>query len=503
MDDTQSEDDASDNEVDSLDDEHFDPLIEDINETDWRTQVPRKKTRKRDIVHQKPGLTDSSKNVTSFADSFSLFLTLEVKEVIVRYTNQKGFATKGDMWRILSVTELDAFIGILVAMGANHHQKISVADLWSRPSAFHVPLYAHIMSRDRFKEIFTCIRFDDTDTRKQRQEISRLAAMKEVTDAVRENCVKHYTPSAFLAVDERMVPFRGNCRFRVYMQNKPDKYGLKIWTLADCETWYVKNFDVYLGKVGAKSETNQGQRVVLQLSSCLNSGHNITTDNFFTSFPLAHQLLKMDITLLGTLRQNKRGIPKQLLAKDRKEFTSEFRFTDDLTLVSYVPKKKKVVLVLSSGQPEKRVESSEKKKPLLITAYNETKAAVDIGDKMTKEYTVKRASRRWTLTLFLNLVDICLLNAYVVHNLSSGVKGVRREMHLQLGEELCKPLANARKELMSGIHRVGDKKKPRGKRCLQCEGLRPAKKTATEFCAICEHAVCGNHFSVVCKKCMS
>ena len=31
------------------------------------------------------------------------------------------------------------------------------------------------------------------------------------------------------------------------MPNKPDKYGVKFWVLADVETKYVSNIDVYLG----------------------------------------------------------------------------------------------------------------------------------------------------------------------------------------------------------------------------------------------------------------
>ena len=498
----QEDSDASDNELDQPVDDAFEPLVCAVDESAWTKTVPRTRTRRRDIVNATSGLTDSSRHVSSFAEAFSLFMTVDTKQSIVRYTNQKGLKTHGSDWNAVSMMEMDAYLGLLIAMGANHDQKTSIPDLWSARSDFHFPLYSHVMARDRFKQINTCIRFDDGDTRAERQQSNRLAAIADVTERVRANCVMHLNPGPYLTVDEKIVPFNGNCRFRVYMQNKPDKYGLKMWMLSDCTTWYVKNFDVYLGKTSNKSETNQGQRVVLQLSSCLPSGHNITTDNFFTSCPLALELLRRDITLLGTLRQNKRGIPKELLDKNRDEYTSEFRFTKDLTIVSYVPKKKKTVLVLSSGQPEKRFDSGPKRKPLMIMAYNETKAGVDTSDKMTKEYTTKRASRRWTLALFTNLIDICLLNAYVLYSYARGEKTDRRRLHLDLASFLCKPLVDSRSPAAIGRQESGKAFKPRGKRCSLCHGTRHLKKTATEFCCKCHAAVCPVHFSVSCADCM-
>jgi hypothetical protein len=79
---------------------------------------------------------------------------------------------------------------------------------------------------------------------------------------------------------------------------QPDKYGIKIWLLSCSEIYYVKNFDVYLGKVKNRG-VNQASRVVLQLCQCLDQGFNVTTDNFFTSLPLAKQLLDKKITLFG------------------------------------------------------------------------------------------------------------------------------------------------------------------------------------------------------------
>lgn len=83
----------------------------------------------------------------------------------------------------------------------------------------------------------------------------------------------------------------------------------------------------------------------------MNSGRNLTTDNWYTSILLANDLLKEKITLVGTLRKNKREIPNEFLlntAKNREVNSSIFRFQNDLALVSYKPKPNKVVLLLAS-----------------------------------------------------------------------------------------------------------------------------------------------------------
>lgn len=79
---------------------------------------------------------------------------------------------------------------------------------------------------------------------------------------------------------------------------------------------------------------------------------NITTDNWFTSIPLIETLQKeQKLTLVGTLKKNKREIPPEFLPKKtREEKSFIFGFQHEITLVSYYPNKDKVVLIASSMQ---------------------------------------------------------------------------------------------------------------------------------------------------------
>lgn len=96
------------------------------------------------------------------------------------------------------------------------------------------------------------------------------------------------------------------------------------------------------------------------------------------------------------MRKNKTDIPKQLLPSNKKEkFTSQFCFTHDHTLVSYVLDKGKCVILLSTEHHDNKIATERlDKKPDIIPHYNSTKGGVDTVDKMAKEFTTKRKTNR-------------------------------------------------------------------------------------------------------------
>ena len=144
------------------------------------------------------------------------------------------------------------------------------------------------------------------------------------------------------------------------MPSKPAKYRIKSWVACDAKCSYDWKMQVYTGKPsGGRPERGQGMRVVLDVTEGLH-GHNVTCDNYFTSYELARQLLKRKITVVGTVRKNKPELPNRLLAvKVREVFSSEFLFTPTTTLVSYMPKKNWNVVLLSTWHADRE----DKKRP--------------------------------------------------------------------------------------------------------------------------------------------
>lgn len=54
------------------------------------------------------------------------------------------------------------------------------------------------------------------------------AAIAQIINLFILNCQNSYTIGNYAGVDDMFVSFRGRCKFRMYMRNKPDKCGLKI-----------------------------------------------------------------------------------------------------------------------------------------------------------------------------------------------------------------------------------------------------------------------------------
>ena len=215
-----------------------------------------------------------------------------------------------------------------------------------------------------------------------------------------------YTPNEHTTIDEQLVVFRRKCP-----ESKPGNYGIKLWVAADAKNFYACSMQVYTDKSGGVRQKKQGLRVVKD-TVCHTHGtrRGVTTDNFFTICELANFLS------VGTLRKNKPEIPALFLSgKQRNVRYSVFGFTSDLTLVSYVPARNKTVIHPSSQHHDNTCTGEKKDdKPEIIMHYNATKSAVDVLDKLVKEYVFTRSTRCWPLKLFLSLIDIACVNAFVL-----------------------------------------------------------------------------------------
>jgi hypothetical protein len=147
-----------------------------------------------------------------------------------------------------------------------------------------------------------------------------------------------------VTVDEELENFRGNCPFRQYIANKPGRYGIKIYALVVSRMYYTQNLEIYAVKQpeGPYQLSNSPADVERMVSPISGSGWNVTLDSLFTSVPLAMKLLiDHNLTLLGTIRKNKREIPPELVqTKNKAQYTGMFCFKEGMTMVSYVPKKR-------------------------------------------------------------------------------------------------------------------------------------------------------------------
>ena len=150
------------------------------------------------------------------------------------------------------------------------------------------PLFRETMSRSDFVEIKRFIRFDNKDCRSQRLVTDKFIHIREPMEALVSNCIKNYRPDWSLTVDEQLFPMKSRCPFIVFLPNKPVKFDMKFWILAEVSSKYVCNILPYLGALEKEQRNGRplSEDVVMRLTSNLNrnGGYNITTDNFLFLF---------------------------------------------------------------------------------------------------------------------------------------------------------------------------------------------------------------------------
>ena len=264
--------------------------------------------------------------------------------------------------------------------------------------------------------------FDDKPNRvRSGPHADKFAPIRQVFEHFANHCQKKYTCKFSLTVDEQLMPLKSCCSFVTFMPNKPDKYGVKFWVLADVETKYVSNIDVYLG--AQQKEQRCGvplaESVVVNLCKHIKGeGYNITCDNFFTSLSVAEKLARDKLSIVGTIRKNRHELCKKMTEPENKAtYSSEFYWHNptNFLFVKYQAKQKKLFCLLSSMHSSADVDASnEKKKPEMILFCNSNKVGIDCFDQMARLYTTRSASRRRPVAVWGNILDIAAINSYVL-----------------------------------------------------------------------------------------
>ncbi|CAH2088017.1 unnamed protein product [Euphydryas editha] len=340
------------------------------------------------------------------------------------------------------------------------------------------------MSKERFAMILLSLRFDDASTRDQRKQTDGATAIADIFSEFIANCQKYYKIGETTTIDEMLVSFRGRCRWKKYMPNKPCKYGLEIKCLTDSATGYLYNAYLYTGKNSDGNGLTEEEKKLL-----------VPTQN---------------------IKKNKREIPPEFLDKKREVHSTMYGFTKELTLLSYVPKKKKTVQMISSMHHEESIDST-KSIPEIISFYNATKGGVDSLDEKCAKYTCARRSRRWPLVIFFRILDVAAANTFIISNYNSSK---RMEFMKDLGRRLVTPQLERRyaipqlsHELKSLMGRILGKDKPTGsnqqsteilkfetlKNCYMC--FKQKRRRTHYGCTVCGQPVCLQCSKPTCNNC--
>lgn len=351
------------------------------------SQKQSNRTPSRNIVHIVPGPKEGAKGIVDPMNCFELFFTSDLMDEVLLRTNEymEQAATKYKIQNTttsqVTIEELRALLGIFILSGALKNNHLSTQELFDPSICGSQSLAA--MSCKRFEFLVKCLHFDDRNTRDDRKKTDKFAFIRHIWEIFIKQCRDLYKPGSYVTIDEQLLALRGRCPFRMYIPNKPAKYGIKIVLVCDVRSKYMFDASPYLGKnPGTTINEPLGSYYCKLLTKSIHgTNRNLTADNWSTSIRLAEQLLQppYNLTLIGTIRNNKQEIPAEFKHNSSRPVgTSLFGFHEKLTLVSYKPKPQKTVLLLSTMHDKPSVDPVSGK-PTIIQSYNETKGAVDQG----------------------------------------------------------------------------------------------------------------------------
>jgi len=321
-------------------------------------------------------------------------------------------------------------------MGIVH--KPTLPMYWSKEPIFATPITSRLMRRDRFEQIRKMVHFTDPLSE---DPLNSLRKLDTFLNSLREKFRANYTPTKFVAVDEYLSLWKGRLSFKIYIPNKRERYGVKIYMLCESSTGYLPNFIVYWGAdtdypepavvlpKPFKDYKNPSKVVLSLMVDLYGKGYNLALDNLYTSPDLLKALFQNSFDAYGTLRK-KEGLPKDFWSWKPVKGVGEPAMTKwcDKTYVvlrwndPYKTKSQKVVSLMSTKHTGEiaetgRIHHATQRpilKPDVIVCYNKTMGGVDNLSRVLVPYSLARKGVKWYRKLAELFVDFTVYNSFVI-----------------------------------------------------------------------------------------
>ena len=180
-----------------------------------------------------------------------------------------------------------------------------------------------------------------------------------------------------------------------------------------------------------------------------NKGYDLYVDRFYTSPLLASEMSKVGVTVTGTVQSNRRGMPKEVTAKRKREPRRTIRAarSGKILALSWLDKRK--VLMLSTKHNASRTQvrtrytirfgihhiltsilltrrGEVREKPTVVADYNLYMLGVDKLDQLMAYYSFLHKSVKWWRKIFWLLEVI----AYIIYKELAKRRGERPMTHL-------------------------------------------------------------------------
>jgi hypothetical protein len=475
------------------------------------------------FIEQMPGLSESI--IDNFLgktpyEVYRIFLNDAVLQLIVDETNKyadqeirKGISPGARLnnWKQTDTEEIKKFFGMLMWMGLCRYPYIQ--SYWSSKNIYSNEM-KNVLPRNRFQLILKHLHFSNNE---QVDNNDRLWKITPLLELVKESYKNTIVPGETVCIDETLVPFRGRLKFRQYIPNKKQKFGIKLFKIC-VQGGYTYDFRVYCGN--DKGATSVATKVTMALmNDLLDKGRTLCTDNWYTSVALAHELLQRNTHLVGTLKRNRKNNPASVTGKQlQKGETSAAESNTGVVVLKWHDRRD--VLMLTTKHTDDMVEVQRRntsiQKPKCVLEYNKAKTFIDISDQIKSYCTSLRRGVKWYRKLAIELlIGTSTVNALYVYNKLTNENMQITAFKEKIIEELTginvstSPLP---KPSADKIHRLVDVGRQGRRRCHICyeqiskiDGRQVAMRKTPQSkykCVACEKHFCLDCFFEVHEYCL-
>ena len=397
-------------------------------------------------------------------DFFKLFIPDYFLEQIVTETNRYAHQetekksplpqfSRLRNWKDVSLHELKVFFGLIVAMGMT--RKMPIDEYWSTDETNSTPLFSKMMAKDRFLLILANLHLVDNEQVADQHD--PLFKVRPIVSLLQNQFSDVYKPEQNLSFDEATCPFKGRIKFRVYNPAKPNRFGIKIFQVCEASSGYCVGFDIYHGStdciqytelVDIAEDCTTTTKIVVGLLArhgLLHDGYRVYLDNYYNSPELATELDLCNTYICGTLRINRKNVPK-VFSRIKKLLQGDtvFRRKDNILIVKYHDKRD--VHMISTFHAADSVLTNKVDrngvpilKPVLIVDYCKEMGGVDLNDQVVQYYECLRKTVKWWVRLFFHLFNLALVNAFLLYRKTPACANPKRS-HLAFRQTIIKAL---------------------------------------------------------------
>ena len=192
---------------------------------------------------------------------------------------------------------------------------------WEMSSNSRNTIVASLFTRNKFLDVLQYFHLADNNNLNPSDKFFKVNPLFKM---INESCLQNFIPEKNVSIDESMVPYYGRHGCKLYIQNKPVKFGYKLWVAAT-SLGYAIQFYPYAGKDdNYNKDIGLGGSVVMTLMSKLPTvsslNYHVVMDNFFTTPRLLRLLKGNGKAATRTVRANRtENAPLQAVDDMKKE----------------------------------------------------------------------------------------------------------------------------------------------------------------------------------------